>query len=53
MDSYLPNIEGLLEEIERNTPDIVVMDIDLYATMDGIETSRKIRTRFDVPVVYV
>jgi len=29
------------------------MDLDLYEKMDGIETSRRIRNRFDVPVVYV
>jgi len=29
------------------------MDPDLYEKMDGIETSRRIRNRFDVPVVYV
>jgi hypothetical protein len=29
------------------------MDLGLYEKMDGIETSRRIRNRFDVPVVYV
>jgi CheY-like chemotaxis protein len=53
MDSYVPSIEGLLAEIERNKPDVVVMDLDLYAMMDGIETSRKIRSQFDIPVMYV
>jgi CheY-like chemotaxis protein len=52
-DSYVSSKEGLLSEIERNMPDIVVMDLDLYARIDGIETSMQIRNRFDVPVVYV
>ena len=51
--SYTYSIEGLMSEIEKNKPDVVVMDLDLYERMDGIETSRKIRNRFDVPVVYV
>ena len=51
--SYTDSIEGLMSEIEKNKPDVVVMDLDLYERMDGIETSRKIRNRFDVPVVYV
>ncbi len=34
-------------------PDVIVMDLDLYERLDGIETSRKIRNRFDVPVVYI
>ena len=53
VDSYVPSIDGLLAEIERKSPDVVVMDLGLYARMDGIETSRRIRNRFDVPVVYV
>jgi CheY-like chemotaxis protein len=53
MDSYVSSKEGLLAEIERNMPDVVLLDLDLYARIDGIETSRRIRNRFDVPVVYV
>jgi DNA-binding response OmpR family regulator len=53
MNSYVYTKENLLSEIEKNKPDVVVIDLDLYATMDGIETSRKIRNRFDVPVMYV
>ena len=34
-------------------PDVVVMDLGLYEKIDGIETSRVIRSRFDVPVMYV
>jgi len=34
-------------------PDVVVISLDLYAKIDGIETSRMIRSRFDVPVMYV
>jgi len=52
MNSYVYTKENLLSEIEKNKPDVVVMDLDLYATMDGIETSRKIRNRFDIPVMY-
>jgi DNA-binding response OmpR family regulator len=53
MNSYVYTKEKLFSEIEKNKPDVVVMDLDLYATMDGIETSRRIRSQFDVPVMYV
>ena len=43
----------LFAEIEKTHPYVVVMDLDLYAKIDGIETSRKIRFQFDVPVMYV
>jgi len=34
-------------------PDLVLMDIRLAGTMDGIETARSIRNEFDVPIVFV
>lgn len=34
-------------------PDLVVMDIVLRGPMDGVETARELRTRFDVPIVYL
>lgn len=52
MDSYIQTAEELLFEIEKTSPDVVVMDLDLYAKIDGIITSKKIRSRFDVPVIY-
>ena len=53
MDSYVYTKGKLLSEIERNRPTVVVMNLDLYAKIDGIEISRVIRNRFDVPVMYV
>lgn len=52
VDSYVPGKEGLLAEIERNKPDVVVMDLGLYAKIDGIKTSWKIRNWCNVPVIY-
>ena len=43
----------LVLEIEKIHPDVVVMDLDLYAKIDGIEISRRIRSRIDVPVMYI
>jgi len=31
IDSYVPDKERLLSEIEKNKPDVVLMDMDLYA----------------------
>ena len=36
IESYLYTREKLLSEIEKNRPDIVVLDLDLYARIDGI-----------------
>ena len=53
VDSYIQTTEELLSEIEKTNPDVVVMDLNLYAKIDGVEISRKIRSQFDVPVMYV
>ena len=50
---YIYTKENLLSEIERNRPDVVALNLDLYAKIDGIEISRNIRSQFDVPVMYV
>jgi CheY-like chemotaxis protein len=52
-DSYVSSKEKLLLEIEKVKPDVVLMDLGLYEKIDGIETSRMIRSRFDIPVIYV
>jgi PAS domain S-box-containing protein len=42
-----------IREAERNQPDLVLMDIRIKGEMDGTETARLLRERFDVPVVYL
>jgi PAS domain S-box-containing protein len=37
---------------DRTRPDLVLMDIRLKGTMDGIEAGRQIRGSFDIPIVY-
>ena len=52
-DSYVSSREKLFLEIEKVKPDVVLMDLVLYEKLDGIETSQMIRSRYDVPVMYV
>ena len=40
-------------EAEQNPPDLVLMDIRIKGEMDGAETARILRERFDIPVVYL
>ncbi len=53
VESYIQTIQGMISEIEKTNPDVVVVDLNLYAKIDGIETSRRIRSQFAVPVLYV
>ena len=52
-DSYVSTQENLLSEIEKVEPNVVALDLGLYKKIDGIETSRLIRSQFDLPVMYV
>jgi len=45
--------EDAISKAELTFPDIVLMDIMLKGDMDGVEAAKKIRERFDVPVVYL
>ena len=45
--------EAALAALERERPDLVLMDINLGADEVGIATAETIRTRYNLPVVYV
>ncbi len=42
-----------IKRSEELGPDLVLMDIKLKGKMDGIEASRQIRERFNIPVVFL
>ena len=44
--------EALARAAERR-PDIVLMDIRIQGPLDGIETAQLLRSRYDVPVIYL
>lgn len=45
--------EKAIIEVENKNPDLVLMDIVLEGKMDGIETAMQIKSRFNIPVVYL
>jgi len=42
-----------IKDVEDKSPDLVLMDIVLDGEMDGIETAKLIRSRFNIPVVFL
>jgi PAS domain S-box-containing protein len=44
--------EEAVEAAEKSRPDVVLMDIGLRGTMDGIEAARHIRDRTAIPIVF-
>ena len=45
--------EEALQMVEESMPDLILMDINLDGEVDGIQTAAKIRSSFDIPVVYL
>ncbi|GAG46103.1 unnamed protein product, partial [marine sediment metagenome] len=45
--------EDAINKAEKTRSDLVLMDIILQGKMDGIEAASIIKSRFDVPVVYL
>jgi PAS domain S-box-containing protein len=45
--------EEAITKVEENNPDLVLMDINLYGKMDGIEAASKIHTFSDTPIIYL
>jgi len=42
-----------LEKMRRSPTDVVIMDINLPGTLDGIQTAKKLAISYDIPVVYL
>ncbi len=45
--------EEAISKAAETRPDLVLMDIMLDGKMDGVDAAQAIRTRFDIPVVYL
>jgi DNA-binding NtrC family response regulator len=49
----VPSGERALKSIEKNMPEIVLMDIWLDGDMDGIEVTEHINDKWNMPVIYI
>lgn len=49
----VPRGEEAIMHVEENQPDIVLLDINLKGTLDGIETAHEIHKIADIPIIYV
>jgi len=53
VSSVVSSGEEAIKKAEADNPDLVLMDIVLKGEMDGIETAKQIRSRFNIPVLYL
>lgn len=44
--------DGLLQ-IKKEKPELVILDIDLAGSLNGIEVGKKLKEQFDLPFIYV
>ncbi|MHA1873410.1 MAG: response regulator [Candidatus Heimdallarchaeaceae archaeon] len=51
--SIVKSGQEALTKVEKNPPDLILMDIVLKSKMNGIETAHRIRTHFDIPIIYI
>lgn len=42
-----------IQKVKETQPDLILMDIVLKGKMDGVEAAERIRSQFDIPVVYL
>jgi hypothetical protein len=45
--------EAALELLEQQTPDLVLLDIQLKGELDGIETAERIKREYTIPFIYL
>ncbi|MCK4816219.1 response regulator, partial [bacterium] len=45
--------EAALKEVEKHRPSLILMDIVLQGSMDGIVTANKILSQYNIPIVYM
>ncbi len=51
--AIVPSGEEAIAEIEKEKPDLVLMDIILKGAIDGIEAAGQIGSQFNIPIVYL
>jgi CheY-like chemotaxis protein len=45
--------EEAVERVKQKKPDLVIMDVVLNGSVNGVEAAMEIRSRSDIPIVFV
>jgi PAS domain S-box-containing protein len=45
--------DDALKKIENTQPDLIIADINIKGTIDGIDTAERLQLKFDIPVIFV
>lgn len=53
IDDYTKSYDEAIERINKERPDIVLLDIDLQGNKDGIDLGKVLSTEYHIPFIYV
>lgn len=53
VDSYTKSYDEAIERITTNTPDVVLLDINLQGKKDGIDLGKILHSKYKIPFIYV
>ena len=53
VQNTVPTGAAAIKEVEKNLPDVILMDIMLKGDMTGIDAATEIRKRHNVPIIYL
>lgn len=53
VSSIVESGEDALIHVKKENPDLIIMDIKLFGDMDGIETATIIKSRYNLPIVFL
>lgn len=53
VSGIIPRAEEALVHIRQNAPDIILLDIQLKGTMDGVQMAQQMQQEFDIPLIYL
>jgi signal transduction histidine kinase len=51
--SIASNADETFAELDKEKPDLILMDIFLKNSIDGIEIAKMIKDKFDIPIIYL
>ena len=53
VSSVVNNGEDVIRQVEKNQPDLILMDIMLKGLTDGIEAAETITKKFNIPIIFL
>jgi len=53
VSAIVASAKEAFEEVENNKPELILMDIKISGDIDGVETARQVRARYDIPIIFL